>query len=144
MLSTPANLKLLQPDRQAVTQTAMLNEARANQDMWPYGHPGCVDPESLNWIDEPAFDLNKIPSFATGGYDHLFEHIKERAIESWRSEADSFINDMNAAIRNGTIDPILLVEGKDHSFYNWDGAHRIGMAHLLGVSTMPAWVGYEC
>lgn len=97
--------------------------------------------ESLDWKEEPAFDLHKVEGWDEGKYDELYRHAQEIAEEV--GEEDTYFGAMCEAIKNHTIEPIFVAEGMDGQFYVWEGNHRVGIAHVLGVDTMPAFVGYR-
>lgn len=104
--------------------------------------PGYAPAESFNWKEDRSFDLHKIEGWDAGFYDGLYEHAKQRIPEDEEWGTFVYFNGMCEAIRNRTIEEIFVVEGTDGQFYVWEGNHRVGIAHVLDVTTMPAFVGY--
>jgi GNAT superfamily N-acetyltransferase len=104
--------------------------------------PGYAPAESFDWVEERNFDLHKIEGWDAGYYDGLYEHAKERIPEDEEWGTFTYFNEMCEAIKNHTIEQIFVVEGTDGKFYVWEGNHRVGIAHVIGVDTMPAFVGY--
>jgi 8-oxo-dGTP pyrophosphatase MutT (NUDIX family) len=116
------------------TEQRMKREARGYADQFEEGHPARVPVESLMWQDEPGFDLHKIAGFDDGEYKQW------ATIE--RGDPD-YVRDLEDAIKNDTVEPIIVVQGRDGKFYVWDGNQRVGMASILGKGTIPTWVGYQ-
>ncbi len=130
------------------TPEEMCNEALGHRGAIYYiGELGDADPKTLCWVDEPNFDLYRIPAFnsmSREDVEFFVEVVLERALENNSDEdAHAYVENMRQAILNGTIDPILVVQGHDGAFYVWDGWHRMGEAHDLNYTTMHAWVGYR-
>ena len=100
------------------------------------GDPGYADADSLRWQEVRAFDLHLIDGFDAGDYDQLFDEFREHYDAA-------YFGGMCQAVKDGTIEESFIAEGTDGRFYVWEGNHRTGIAHVLGVSTMPAFVGYR-
>jgi hypothetical protein len=95
-----------------------------------------VDPEELIWKYYKNFDLNKVD-----GYPNSYEDLYYESEERYSPEE---LKDMNVAILNGSIDPIVLVQTLERELEVWDGMHRLGLAtHLKNVKTIPAYVGMQ-
>ena len=129
-----------------LTPEQILHEARFWEGMcFDPGHSAYLPADSLRWEAEADFDLTRISGFSDGRYDHLFHAQQDVCAEVCGSEneATQYFDDMCRAIQVSTIEPIFIVEGTDRRFWVWEGNHRTGMAHVLEVSTMPAYVGYQ-
>ena len=132
--------------KQAASRESMIREAQGFADQFEGGHPARIAPEGLEWIDESAFDLHRVAGFDTNSTDWkwLARDLWDRAKEGQSlDEAKKYYNEMQQAIKDGTIDPVIVVEGTDRKFYIWDGNHRVALAHELGVDKIPAWVGFQ-
>jgi hypothetical protein len=105
--------------------------------------PGNVPAESLEWTHESAFDLRKIDQWTEGRYDLLYQESKDDIPEDEDPGDLRYFSEMCEAIKNGTIEEIFVAQGVDRKFYTWDGNHRIGIANVLSVFAMPAFVGYQ-
>jgi ribosomal protein S18 acetylase RimI-like enzyme len=133
------------PKIAAMTPEQMLQSAKFWESAcFSHGEPGRVPAESLNWREE-TFDLNKLKGWAQGDWDWLYEDERERDIENFETleGAEKFVKEMCEAIKDGTIEEIVVAQGTDKNFYVWDGNHRVGIAHVIGVNTLPALVGYQ-
>lgn len=138
----------------AATQEQMMRHAEAYEDQWSEeakgyannGHPAYFEAKSLDWKDEPNFELRRIHGFTSDakGWKWLARDLWDRLVEQYaRSEAKLHYDDLKQAITDRTVDPIVAVEGTDGQFYLWDGNHRVALAYLLKVGTMHAIVGYQ-
>lgn len=130
----------------AASQEEMINEAKAWQNAcFSPGDPGYVDPRTLHWVDERRFDLHKIDKWDSGWFDDLDAEHKETLLErGWpKNKVRPYLEAFRKAIQKGTIEEPIVVQGTDGKFYVWEGNHRMGAAHVLGVTTMPCWVGYR-
>jgi len=127
----------------ATTPEQMERWAKDWNNQFSPGEMGYAPAESLNWKEERNFDLHKIEGWDNGYYDHLNEEQKERVPEDEEWGSNVYYNEMCEAIKSHTIEEIFVVEGADGKFYVWEGNHRVGMAHVLNVDTMPAYVGYR-
>jgi hypothetical protein len=120
----------------------MLEAAEVYQDQFEEKHTSRETPiEKMNWVAEPSFNLHCIEGFDGGSYDHLDAEMDERVPELGYSQ--KYIDEMRVAIRSGAIEAVLIAQGTDGQFYVWDGNHRVGMAHVMCVGSIPAWVGYQ-
>lgn len=130
----------------AASRERVIREAQQYANQFEEGHPAHVDPEQLEWVDESAFDLHKIAGFDTDASDWkwLVRDVWDRAKEgNSLDEAKKYYDAMKQAVKDGTMEPIIVVEGTDGKFYIWDGNHRVALAHELHVDKLPAWVGFQ-
>lgn len=114
----------------------MLSDAKCYQDA------SDIDPDTLAYVFCPAFDLASIDGWIAGKWSHLAAQYQERCLHAEEPVPNEFEN-FTDAIRTGTIDPLTIMQDTDGTFYIWDGNHRAGTAYTIGVSTIPACVGYQ-
>lgn len=122
-----------------VSQERMIREAESYSDMWEDGHPGCVGARTLVWKMELEFSITKSEIVPAG------EHAKCLVVTTGLDleASDKYRAEFRQAIEDGTIEPIIMVQGTDGNFCFLDGLHRMAWAEMLGKRSLPAWVGYQ-
>ena len=131
----------------------MARMARQFDDVWDQDgsgqHPAAVDPDVLAWRHVPAFPVSQ--------FDAPFGRTRDRAWVAFiaselppnlrehgtEDEKLHYLAALREAVRQGTVEPILIVQGADAGFWPLDGFHRIGMAVREEIGTLPAYVGYQ-
>jgi GNAT superfamily N-acetyltransferase/RNA:NAD 2'-phosphotransferase (TPT1/KptA family) len=109
----------------------ILRNAQFYEDIGEEDAEGVYIPaKDLEWEAIEGFELKNI------GNPTNFDW----AVDEVRTVGDE---DFTAAIRNQTIEPIIVAQGEDGLFYLWDGNHRVGWALEIGVDVLPAYVGFK-
>jgi hypothetical protein len=114
--------------------------ARAYQDQFREGEPGFGVVSDFSWSFHAAVPLDQVDGSPESwcewwnsekSYDPEFDYPRCADIEEWYRSLG------HADPR----DPVFLVQGTDYVLHLWDGNHRVGAAHTLGYTTVPAFVG---
>jgi len=107
----------------------------SDQFAYDISHPAYGKVAAFEWTFDPRYRLAK-----TGQRRQWIAfHRAERNAWNEEGQPDRF-DDMDRAIKDGSIYPIYVVEHKGVG-YVWDGNHRVASAVAMGRTTLPAWVG---
>jgi len=122
------------------TTVQIEREAEAYQDQFREGEPGFGVVSDFNWAFHPAVPLAQVEATPESwrawwvtekSYDSDLEYPCCADIEQWYRDLE------HADPR----DPVILVQGTDYILHLWDGNHRVGAAHTLEYTTVPAFLG---
>lgn len=110
------------------------------KDQFQPGHPARVPVNSLRWIYDPKFPIEKIEDSREDWLAFLKSNEEAWALDG---QPDRFKDMGDWWATSPKDDPLVIVEGVDKKFYVWDGNHRVALSYRLNHRTVPAYVGYQ-
>jgi len=120
----------------------ILQNARFYEDQFgDPDHPAYFPANNCTWKVVNKFPLKTLAGFDEGDFDYVVGEIGQEAEFYPESDEGTYLENFRKALLDGSIEPIVVVQGRDGKFYVWDGNHRVGEAQALGVETLPAYVG---
>jgi ribosomal protein S18 acetylase RimI-like enzyme len=118
----------------------ILNETEAHQNTcYAIDDPiagGCA--KDFNWTQVDAFPVDKLEGTAES-WKLWFEQEKNWAADGGRPE--NYFEEMEKWWTNNPDEHMIVVEGTDGKHYVWEGTHRLAIAKIHNMKTVPVFLG---
>lgn len=125
------------------TQDQMAQYVLLRSDHIPLSGYAVGNPADLVWKYVPNMPL-KYTDGIKGDWAAWFKGEEDEWVYNHgRNDADNGDRDghFDKWVKNPSEKPVILMEGTDGKLHIWDGHHRVGVAHVHKMETIPALIG---